>query len=983
MPNHFYIGLGGAGGNVLREIRKAKRIRKDLFDHLDASYRDAFLYVDSQEAELNAGRQKWRVLGESIELDQNERLNIKQASVENMLETIAGEPSLYDWLTEGGQLDIQQYFGGALDQIEGAGQRRRFGRWLFWKNKSEIRQRIASKVSALIDGSDGSCQFHVFATLGGGTGSGGIVDLAALIRSLFPDSLDYKIKLYVLLSLEIDDPARDVGYFQLNQYAALTDINTMMLGTSSFHDIRNDNIADLQLSTPINSCKIVTGLNERNQSLDKATQEQLLAEWVLEVARLEASGGLSTSMQAGLTGEDALAVLPGEPLANSERSYRFGSVGIQRWQVPDELVFQHLSINLAESVANRVLTNAWKDDEGYKSVAGNSETFAPSLGEFSLDLKSSSGLATDSRSEWDRQASSALNLFAKTEAEERIPLKPDRMDSFFEAYINEGVLGNGLSAYYVAREEEVGSLAEKAMGQAADFLQSQLEAQQFSFEVARKYLSDLTRVTEAEIDRSNTRNEKLLVGDSEKLQRNLEQFSKLGFLSKLFGMRQKLLSRRAELLAKIYGDRHEAEAIKFHVRVLQRFRSSLTDDLIPRMDQWIALLEEARRKVQSDNETVRSALNGNVPHVKREHDAEMLAEYEKLFRLEKVTINRCAELFSKELFRDGFLAPLAGGAATTKSRLEFAVKDAVQRTHDDLNKKPNLGLKRILGVNILSLLQQRHGQVGEALREEVNDFVKRAVAALRIDAASVQPSALLQTEAPPMPARKILIHVPRAPAGATREAGPGQQFRNDLVAAFKGADSSIEIADTEEIESREIIVVSSLSWMAARFAKVVRRLREHYDLNMHKEVDGGIDPRYFCHIDQRWRSRHSLYLETEAEVRTRFSELYLLADECGLIEHQGTNAYLLKENDGITEPIEMGPSGAPTQGLNLLEMNARVSALHSEVKRRKEQGAFEKIRTNWQKKLSADKTQHGATSEHHLAIFNDWKRLENLLQQFS
>jgi hypothetical protein len=141
----------------------------------------------------------WRILGQPVHLSTPQKLLIRNGNLKAVLEDLGKFPAIKPWLGE--EREIRSLIAGESG-TPGAQQRRRFGRFLFANNVVDkfvptIQERMKFMIT---DGAKGECTFHIFATLGGGTGSGTLVDVAVQLRKHFPKASDYKICVYVLVT---------------------------------------------------------------------------------------------------------------------------------------------------------------------------------------------------------------------------------------------------------------------------------------------------------------------------------------------------------------------------------------------------------------------------------------------------------------------------------------------------------------------------------------------------------------------------------------------------------------------------------------------------------------------------------------------------------------------------------------------------------------------------------------------------------------
>ena len=237
MANHLFIGLGGTGGKVLRELRKRvfEEFRSNEPEH--GVFLD-YIYVDSSDEDLN-DRTGWKVLGKSVHLGDAQKVSIHGISA-SMFQNINMYPGLQAFLNPHDLRIVQEKMGPLVSAGIG-GQRRRLGRTLMANNlsdKSNSRNFDAVLRGAVnrlqSESSDNNVTFHICAGLAGGTGSGSIIDVIAQIRKLFPYQMDtkfFKLNLMIYVpEMNVVTPKHDAGFYQANGYAALQEINAVSVG---------------------------------------------------------------------------------------------------------------------------------------------------------------------------------------------------------------------------------------------------------------------------------------------------------------------------------------------------------------------------------------------------------------------------------------------------------------------------------------------------------------------------------------------------------------------------------------------------------------------------------------------------------------------------------------------------------------------------------------------------------------------------------
>jgi hypothetical protein len=362
MKNHLFIGLGGQGGRTLGELRKvmAQRTRDaQALEELDVKYR--FLAIDSSD-DVRKDHSNWTDFGTNLALDPND-WKILFPPEQGAIGQLSLLSNIAPWL--GDRQRVERFIGES--NIQGANQRRRFGRLLFAHNARDIRNALAEKVEALTTGRQRQCAFHIFATLGGGTGSGSLLDLVTMIRTRYPgsDIAEFPIFVYVYVTAE-DEKGADVGYFFQNQFTALRDLNALMCGRMHPQllgdDIATSNFAGAE---PIAQIAISSPLNSANRQILLDTQIRIVAEACFERIFAWSSGQMSPNAQRSLTGQDILATFPAEPPGRSERSYRFGAFGMRRWEVPHAKLEKLLALDLLVSCLRQMLFNHWHETRGF------------------------------------------------------------------------------------------------------------------------------------------------------------------------------------------------------------------------------------------------------------------------------------------------------------------------------------------------------------------------------------------------------------------------------------------------------------------------------------------------------------------------------------------------------------------------------------------------------------------------------------------
>jgi len=929
MSNHYFIGIGGTGGNVVKELRKAEYLREKEIKACGKNLKLGFLYVDSNDLELNHCRHLWQVLGTSVELPPANRLLIKSGNIGEALRNVGERPNISKWI--GDPSEVSKLLG-AEGGVPGAQQRRRFGRFLFATHIPEFRGKVTTKVAEMQKGGKADCTFHLIGTLAGGTGSGALVDAALQLRSRYHDSNIYKIILYVLIT-DDDGGSADAGYFYENQYAALKDINAVMVGKSRLHDL-NSPLGDIfekdrKLDQPIHRCVLVSNRNQHRLVLTKDKQEKILADWLMQIAIAEAQGsvaesnaGLGVDFQKALTSEDISPNYPAEPSSNYLRTYRFGAAGILRWAAPQPLIRERLGCIVAQQIGNQILFNHLNrntDEYLDRSSETNVSQFrsAHSLKDLKLSsdhllnpeqlAKEKGGATTNWTAHWKKKVQGDVAQFLN-KGEEAIA----GVSGKAETYYQRGYQGIGVENYFNQLHSD---FTEKNNAQEPSIAESLVNSIEVilrnAFNDGQLGLQDVYSVIDSILDElkdQRTRFRKEREADSDQIEklseviekRSASDWSKIGPLSKLLGKQKSLLQGFGNKVAGYYSLRSRCVQHAYLEGVIDAVRSGLSG-LQRAVEDVIRTLESVQAGLKQEATKIERQLHEPQELTKIEVDREKLGNMERELKRAFAHIDPAAKKARDRLFKDESF--FARQRITAAGLLDDLVKDCdntVKVAHDDLVQDVRKGLDPVIGVNLLEILYRKHGgAMTEDLKQEIERFISDAVAALQIDNAATQPRMILGGDAPSMPAGRLLIQVPARPA-------IGDGAENDRMAEFEGAlrqslaeaiQGDVPISLAESTDPTEITAVAVVSWMAARFATAVSGLKEKYMATMEKAGDQR-NARYFCHLaDDAFESLPDLFPTDTDIVRKEAGAIVKLGIMCGVVKkHDDGRVFLLKNH---------------------------------------------------------------------------------------
>lgn len=379
MANHLFIGLGGTGGKVLRELRKRvfEEFRSNEPEH--GVFLD-YIYVDSSDEDLH-DRTGWKVMGKSVHLGDAQKVSIHGISA-SMFQNINMYPGLQAFLKPNDLRIIQEKMGPLVSAGIG-GQRRRLGRTLMANNLSDksnsrnfdaVLRGAVNRLQSLSEEKD--VTFHICAGLAGGTGSGSIIDVVAQIRKLYPYQMDtksFKMNLMIYVpEMNVVTPKHDAGFYQANGYAALQEINAISVGkyhpldVTGEKDVFSGEVQRLLQGESFETAYVYTNVNENGKIFDLGNGlPAAVADFLFQTNVANAISGNSGEMKRLVGCENDGAGPEADQAGNKVRSRKFMSFGIKRIEFPENEIREFVSYTYATQAARQLTYNYWQEGLGY------------------------------------------------------------------------------------------------------------------------------------------------------------------------------------------------------------------------------------------------------------------------------------------------------------------------------------------------------------------------------------------------------------------------------------------------------------------------------------------------------------------------------------------------------------------------------------------------------------------------------------------
>lgn len=916
MINHLFIGLGGQGGNTLGELKKVIANReKDVRTLEEKGLKRDFLYIDSSR-DVSKTRKTWTHFGENLSLDPDSFLYLKDDGGDIDAPSMARLPDVEPWIGDHTKLDA---FLKGTQGIVGANQRRRLGRLLFARNADRIRKSICEDKITPMLGSSNRCAIHIFASLAGGTGSGGIIDLVTMLRTEFKNASTedgFPIFLYLYVT-DRDFQNAKVGCFHENQAAVLRDLNALACG--SYHPnmlgsaINGERFKGDQ---PFTQIMLSSHLNGKNQMLSLEQQHQIFAEAAFERVYCYTTGNLSSDQQKALTGEDIIAAFPGEPAKIPLRSYRFGSAGMRRWEVPIDEVRELLAAEVLSSSLNTLLYQNWSGTLGAVSeklgsnIQGYPETLEEVLSAIDAEQVSRSELPP---------------LIEKLNTD---------INRFHDGKRREGFKSLDLDDYeHGVRERYNQHLADKGadsiFNEFANLRSLRIERIKSSIHaIVRRawtrphkplglvYIANLFSDAQSKIRKDLDSAKQSTDGDKaieNRMQLRKAEWAKLTVFSRLFKQEQLARAHQADLQSLLRQDlrrravREDTDLLESISRALGQMAADYkqsADFIIDKCESSTKRAESLLNDLKSLKVDGSNSQDGRLAN-KAEFSISELESYIAEQRLERDQLhNTCDELISKsidEVLGDEQLTKL--GRLSEAQKVKFdEITDAIifRRTsiiHDSIVDRTHRA--PLLSGHILDILQKRFSDDSDRFKMELKAFIDSSASSILLSTTEIQPRSLRsESGMPAMPRQVLVIGIPSGhPFGVTLRS---------LVGPLMDAGSITYHSVYEHDDPNQIRMLTMTFWMPARYAKVVHGLEAIYNKSLSTDREG--DKKYFTNIDPSGEngSRPAILLPTAEESQSQLRAALWLGTR---LIAPGTEQLLIQEGTGGVVLVEFGERG--------------------------------------------------------------------------
>lgn len=917
MANHLFIGLGGTGGKVLRELRK--RVYEEFRSNAPGNgiYLD-YIYVDSSPADLE-DRTGWSVLGKSVHLGKAQKVNINGIST-SVLQNINLYPGLKGFLSQSDLQMMQQEMGGLISAGIG-GQRRRLGRTLIANNicdknnPSNFEQTVRGAVGRLQDDSkDNNVTFHICAGLAGGTGSGSIIDTIAQIRTWFPyqeDTHAFKIRLFLYTPERTLVSARyDAGFYQANGYAALQELNALSIGeyhptdVTGQQDIFTGEIRRLlDNQDAFEAAYVYTNVNEQGTVLDLAQGlPSAVADFIFQTT---VGSGMAGQLNRLVGCENDGADPERNQAGEKAHSRKFLSFGITRVEFPETEIREFMTYTYALQAARQLTFNKWQEGIGYgeRTIDEVGMGFADEIKDKKNreSLMLSNNYLTLAKPIVESPATKRWRLFEET-WERRTQADADdvqttidkkswlgefgkRCDEFFNTQFRQ----HGVVEFFKIQRQELRGYArtirrhiEKKLfdewASGANDTKSILEIEKYT----RLLIADCNdRI--AAFEQQRARMEEELTNISEQIQAINVEWNEIGWLrDAITNASTKVFSKYKTAKSDYCSTATRAEAYSYAKELLQNViieLNKMLDGILHFKDELNAINEEVLRQADSKCQTNEEQSDADI----KKYDAEGVRSISRQFISDREKMSSNAATIRQRMVQNlGEDGDHTFANLYDKTDYETAVgifldvcqENAVRAMQDAADQDP---LNKMVGVNIMEKLRQEL-TTDEKLEKFVKLVTSTSKSYVQLDPKETAMVIPGNTGAM-MPMVQLCI-----PQTDERT----NDFKKKLVQAFvqnvPGFEPKLDIATN--YKDNEIVVISANAGFPLRFLANVKECKKKYDALVTPQNGKCTLNRMVLHTESFEKSLPAIFERTPDEIKAEIVKPLMLAYLLGIIKEQ-------------------------------------------------------------------------------------------------
>ena len=877
--NTLFIGLGGTGGRVLKELRKQIY---EKYGEIPAGL--GFMYVDSSLELMQQNDPTWLTSdGYNAQFTYRDFLNISLPGDGN---TFIGNLKYYPNLKE-----LAENCEGLRNYHPnyGAMQDRRIGRILIGASATSFKTMLFDHYHQLQDDTNSShVNITIVTSLSGGTGSGAVVSVIAHILRMYPE----KISIYATLPA-VPYPY-DHGRSLANTYAALRELNALNIGRLKVTDLVTGEkfLPEMPYDNSLNYCHHLQEnklfrlflfdkfLNE----YDKISNILYHNLWLNENDAAVESYRKYLDMYNSITEPEFDASTPEEKELVYARTKAVGSLGLYRIIYPKKQILRHIAYHVAVQSFNQMLFDKYVEGFGY--VASPAPA-AYLISEWELEQwrMSKSYLQLDRpilqdrhqysqiRDEWDK-----IRWMILQEAQNHTDSPLEFMDGMYKTYYAEIFRREGVETFF---QREINNIQVYANDIVSDYESRQLQEWLDGYKSLYGIIQQTKALLQNIHHRYNEEYECFMAEINERIQMDREEmdaikrdFSNVNILIRKI-KRPQFSLQFSDVLTRYYYQATVAKAIEFEQAILGRLEANL-HSLLSDLELMKHIFLEEQQKAQ------------DLAHAETLAPADTLytIDWEEVYKYEK---HLCANRHEMELMSVIGRQQFAQGGHKTAKEIASCIKEhhgiqITKRIYYNAIKRYDADLwmdKLLYGKNVVfELAMLIKSQKQPTMPLIIEQTLEKSIPHLRFNHAEVMIAECKNL--PPSksswnnPRTAILIRIPRP--SLPLSSFYTQIFMECLDKATNSLSKYIEVAIDNTNNEDEISITSVRTNFPIRFIACLPDLKRQYDQLMADERQRA---KYMLHTEDSFTDLPSLEVEEYIESPIKNTKETVMTDISG------------------------------------------------------------------------------------------------------
>lgn len=890
--NHILIGLGGTGGKILKAFKM--RMFEEFPDSKERNSQPVrLLYVDSTEEMMGIGRPDFRVMGLDASFTQSEFLNIKGVDVQKILDNIDNYPSVKGIVNN---VSAVKTAIGSLG--EAAGQKRRAGRLLFAANAQAYVNAIKDAYAKCDEVSHNaeSTNFHIFAGLSGGTGSGAIIDAIIQTRKAFPDAI---INVYAMIpELNLPKSNMDKGRYYQNGYVALNELNALQAGRFAPHDItgfgREAALFSDKIKGVANGLTLYSNVNENGltlnslEELPKIVSDYLYARVFLINSDDQVNHDIIRAYSFenmddfALEYDETANVSLGEQLPVA-RTKKINSFGIKRVMYPEMRILKHITYTVGESVLYQFKYNNWREDFGYVNEEANKDYREAYLNQnniskWMLDDKhltlETKILASDKDHPGfvDYWHDKAID-YAEEAKKADCPL--NELDSIMGDFFEKQFRNVGVVQYFRDKTKAVPDMAKEIRRNIEHELFDKWRTGDISIielsKVSKLLLEKIADIRKSLEEKANKNAEELDTINEDR-SFNVTDWKNLNVLERMVGKGARLYADHQEILTDYYTAKTMVEAWAFAKALGAKLFTELNsmDSDISAFGQKISEAIDETEKLILAQKKVNKGLEDMKGAIIEVSEEETMSAFEANLKINKTDMPQIALRLRESILPAGDFTTFGNLANSVtiegiKDAFDIKLAEIVKVKHDEMAESD----KKVLGLNILTQLKQKL-ITDEDIQKFALEIVKQSGVYLKLNTDQMQlhvrnnENNLSPTNSASINQKTILVSIPSPDDNENLK-----QFADKLEKAFKDsfgqtASQTTLIINKKSVRKDELSIITVVYCFPIRALSWMPTYKEKYDAFLNSgNANTDLGNAILLHSEGEGKNLPSLFVVTE------------------------------------------------------------------------------------------------------------------------